>query len=225
MATKFLRHSDEIAHAMSDELYHYGVKGMKWHDHVYADDRKYQSKKGHDYVHDVIDDVFDANFKPIGKPTKPSKVLSKKKTPRWHDPEQHTDPAVIRGEQRLKDSRLHAQVEEKEQYKKYKDEEKRKAMARDEAVRKEEKMRKLSNDAKVRALEQTRAERVGREAALDEQKRQSYRRVYERNNHMSELAKHARANSYHNKMNTKAGIEKARVEQERQARERRNRKR
>lgn len=44
MATKFLRHSDEIAHAMSDELYHYGVKGMKWHDHIYADRREYDQR-------------------------------------------------------------------------------------------------------------------------------------------------------------------------------------
>lgn len=42
MATKFLRHSDELYHSFKQqttyggELYHYGRKGMKWGEHIYG---------------------------------------------------------------------------------------------------------------------------------------------------------------------------------------------
>lgn len=61
MATKFLRHSDELYHAFRQqateggELYHYGRKGMKWGEHIYGSigedflleqiGRKYREKK------------------------------------------------------------------------------------------------------------------------------------------------------------------------------------
>lgn len=61
MATKFLRHSDELYHSFKQqtteggELYHYGRKGMKWGEHIYGSigedflleqiGRKYREKK------------------------------------------------------------------------------------------------------------------------------------------------------------------------------------
>lgn len=169
MATKFLRHSDEIAHAMSDELYHYGVKGMKWHDHIYADRREYDQRLKDGQTHARV------------KEKERAERLKWKRRKRAERLESEARDAEYDDEQRQKEayetSRDNAsRREQTRQNRAGKVKRLRNAFEEGLEARRQEKSALLRRDASERAKQQARNEFIGRENAARESNRQSHDR-------------------------------------------------
>lgn len=152
MATKFLRHSDEIAHAMSDELYHYGVKGMKWHDHIYADRREYDQRLKDGRLHARVKEKERAERLKWKRRKRAERLESEARDAEYDN--------ATRGEQ--------ARQNRSNKVRRL-----RNAFEEGLETRRQEKAASLRRDASERAKQQARNEFVGRENAARESNRQS----------------------------------------------------
>lgn len=232
MATKFLRHSDEIANAMSDELYHYGVKGMKWHDHIYADRREYDQRLKDGRLHARV------------KEKERAERLKWKRRKRAERLESEARDAEYDEEQRQKEtyetSRDNAsRREQTRQNRAGKVKRLRKAFEEGLEAHRQEKAASLRRNASERAKQQARNEFVGRENAARESNRQSRDRNLRQQLNKSNpsanqklagelvrasnpAARRAHDNAIKQARAERRGREAALAEQERQARERRS---
>lgn len=229
MATKFLRHSDE--------LYHYGVKGMKWGKKLFGD-RIYTQKKKLKYDNN---ETWSQNEEKLKSARERKRVVANhRRADSMHKQfsnsnvphtgaitarEKHGRDEALRNAEKEQTRRREAMRESSERARiNARDSRERNRRGYEQVLQEQNKQRAIraekARNAHRNAEDARLGELNGRNRALEEQRSQSEARKQYR----SELAKHARANSYANKMNARAGIEKMREEQRKESERRKRRK-